>query len=1441
MKKILLSMVLVIFVLKGACAEEYSDGWIWGWGTETNRVKYCGVYEGITNDAIIMLLEYVYSDTAKEWRPSVCGEYELPWRKVQAGYQTCHDWDGDVCDESFNSNAREEACNALDLFNSGLLLDYLTQTFPDGGSSDPNFEAIILDVVANLNSKEPAEQAHKNANNNTSKADPVHLSNGEYELTVTDFVIPARTMSVAFTRTYGSRREYNSQLGYGWDFNYNMKVRPLAPVSEEPNSVVLLSGGCYKRDFIQDTNDPNLYTRQDDLNSYISFDPVTERFTLIEKSGLQYNFNTNGCLWRITDENNNYVEIDYKDDELKDVYGHSNYFYTESYGGPENKYGLVAREYQIDTITDDLGRDYSFTYDANGLLYQITDFAGRIWVYSHDPLTNDLTTVQDPNGRITEYIYDLRHNLEQIKDPNGDIYITNDYDVYDKVDTQVYGNGTFIFDYNSVANYGILTDRQDYETRVDYTDSGQIDTETIYTSDPNADPNSFTTQYFYNTNNQVIRTILPDGNSIDYTYNSNGNLTGVYQKANLDDPNILGGGYTYDPNDPNVIGTEFTYDPNWPNKFKTVTDAMGKTTSYDYDGNGNLEKITYPTVGNETPIAEFAYNAYGQLDTAISVDGILTKYLYYPTEADVNNFGHLWKTIVDYNDTDANAFNITTEYEYDRVGNIIEITDPNSDITKFKYSPIDLLEETKNPLNQTTTYTYTPNKKVKTISRSLGAQTQTTTYAYDILDNLKSITGPLGSEYLTSYGYNKNEDPNIITDPNLNSTISEYDERGLLRSMTDANDNMTEYSYDKNGNLKIIIDPNDNITTYDYDPFGRLELITYPDDSNEIFSYDKNSNLLSKTNRAEQIISYEYDALNRLEVVNRPGEPNIVYTYDIAGRIYDVNDRGDITEFYYDRIGRVTDVNDPEDRLVSYDYDELSRRTELIYPDDSNVTYQYDAMSRLDKIFYNGTEIADYDYDALGRRTLLTLGNDANAIYDYDLGNRLTKLTNNLDDTNSITFAYDDYDLVGNRLSMKIDDANAHVYTYDEIYRLTFVDYNDGNSTSYLYDALSNWLETYDGTTLSFTSNNMNQYTYVGVTQYFYNNNGCLSNDGTYKYYYDCENRLIDVNDVNDAAVASYKYDYMGRRIEKTVYGPPNVTTKYCYDGQQVIAEYENNVLARKFIYGSGIDEPICMIDVSDGNEIYYYHFDGLGSVVALSDVNNVIVESYSYDVFGKPDTTSSVGNPYMFTARRLDSETANYYYRARIYDPNIGRFLQPDPIGYDDGLNMYAYVGNNPVNFFDPFGLCKEDSTNYFTLPNGQKIPAPAGYDPLRNAFAGHYVGILGFSDLVRPGTPMDYKRLGHINGEITHPEFENMGNFNYGFVGKAAGFTERRLLREAGRAARDKKTGKFAGEGYPGYFINPFGGKAPYGDTLEDQEMIKQGFEYYNQNLIFFDLIQY
>jgi len=174
-------------------------------------------------------------------------------------------------------------------------------------------------------------------------------------------------------------------------------------------------------------------------------------------------------------------------------------------------------------------------------------------------------------------------------------------------------------------------------------------------------------------------------------------------------------------------------------------------------------------------------------------------------------------------------------------------------------------------------------------------------------------------------------------------------------------------------------------------------------------------------------------------------------------------------------------------------------------------------------------------------------------------------------------------------------------------------------------------------------------------------------------------------------------FNGLGRRFEKNVNG---TLTRYVYDGEDILFEFSGSTgsplaLRARYAHGAGIDEPLLMERDLSGNrafetsERFFYHTEGLGSVTDLTNSTGVISKSYLYDSFGQIVSQSgTLENPFRYTGREFDAESGLYFYRARYYDPRTGRFLSEDPIGYSDGMNLFSYTRNNPLNFIDPFGL---------------------------------------------------------------------------------------------------------------------------------------------------------
>lgn len=224
-------------------------------------------------------------------------------------------------------------------------------------------------------------------------------------------------------------------------------------------------------------------------------------------------------------------------------------------------------------------------------------------------------------------------------------------------------------------------------------------------------------------------------------------------------------------------------------------------------------------------------------------------------------------------------------------------------------------------------------------------------------------------------------------------------------------------------------------------------------------------------------------------------------------------------------------------------------------------------------------------------------------------------------------------------------------------------------------------------TSIAYTTNALNQYVTVGGVSVAYNANGNETTDQRgHSYTYDAENVLRGAT-----GIATYQYYADGTRRQKTVSG---ALTQYLYTGDQEIAEYDgvSGALLRRYLRLPGsTDEPFLMIDMTQpaNDRERWVHQNRQGSTVALTNASGAVTNQFRYDAYGRVGTEGASGFPFRYTGQRIDAETGLYYYKARYYDADTGRFLQIDPVGYTADLDLYAYVGNDPLNRTDPTGNC--------------------------------------------------------------------------------------------------------------------------------------------------------
>ncbi|KKK90732.1 hypothetical protein LCGC14_2720060, partial [marine sediment metagenome] len=330
-----------------------------------------------------------------------------------------------------------------------------------------------------------------------------------------------------------------------------------------------------------------------------------------------------------------------------------------------------------------------------------------------------------------------------------------------------------------------------------------------------------------------------------------------------------------------------------------------------------------------------------------------------------------------------------------------------------------------------------------------------------------------------------------------------------------------------------------------------------------------------------------------------------------------------------------------------------------------------------------------FSYDKARKRTKAKTPGTTSSV-KYDEASRILKFINETQ-SNTQTFAYD-YDSNGNITAVSDRETSSTVndtrYAYDALNRLTDW-YNPltDTTTSYSYDKVGNLLEVKEGQTIikSFTYNPANQ---ISSADFSYDDNGNMTGDTDKRYVYDAENRLQQVvSKATSQTIASYEYDFMGRRTSST--DASGSTTYFHYDGWNVMAESDSSGTVTANYYYDTNGQVQAM---KKAGQTYYYQFNAHEDVVSLTDSSGTMVNSYSYDPWGTHLTSSeTVSNPFRYAGYRFDEDTGLYYLRARYYGPGIGRFLTRDtaPFSAYSPLtkNSYVYALDNPIVLIDSDG----------------------------------------------------------------------------------------------------------------------------------------------------------
>lgn len=1104
-----------------------------------------------------------------------------------------------------------------------------------------------------------------------SRGKPVNVANGFLWHQNTDFSLPGRTAQTGLTllRTYTAVNGAPlGDFGPNWRHNWETRLEIAADViwvdeNGGPWTFRYLPGSS---ELTSPPGNPAKLTR------------FADRYELVKQDKTKLTFSLEGNLVTYTDRFGESVALAYDSGgKLQSI--------TTPLAGTvsftRNAQGTIASATRVrDSLT------YTYTYDGQGRLWKVTDFANRTYEYNYNSgqvgtyANGMLSSIRDPLNRLTQFTYYNDGRAHQQMEPGGEVR-------------------TFRYEFSPLSKR--LGRKSGTRRRTDFISSTRVD-----------DVDGSSTTYYFDGRFRTFKTVhQEDGTLSHQTWNAAGYLgsktdevgattfLGYDERGNLNSIQLPGKAYP----------TTTTYDETFNVPVTIYSPGRGGITNTINPADGTISQ-TEQSDGTNTLGLSYTRDSFGNL---LSTNNSRATY------ADVRNANGLLTTVYDAHNPETRA--------YDSRYRLSTRTFSSGRVLTYGYDDDDRIISIQDSHGSDISNAYDAMGRLVSRSISAGSNVQTTTYTWDVHDRLTSKTDALGRK--TQYFYSKNRvllEPSQIKDPAGRITKFSYDRRGRLSRKTDAKGVETKYSYNGRGDLISVTDGLGQTTWYEYSASGKRTKEIRPS--------------VAGQSSSAHVITYEYDDADRLTKethVSQTGgtDRSILFGYDIFDRMISktlMNGASveDHTAFTYEsqldnvsmasannHVVNLSFVNEaaPPFAITGYSVAAAESGNPKGLVEDSftvgrdgagNIasvsgansgaifTKAYDPAGRLSGFnAKNGALTGAIAYDGFGRRKSISFSDGAHGDYTYDLLDRVVAINWKEKYKDSVRQNLV-YDLAGNVVRM----AREHS-TYDLAYdvvnqligsKMKGMQGVPAYNKFWEYDALGNRIGS-DGGAGSFVSNFLTQN---GTSSFTADPDGFGQTvqenigDKAKNYTYRADGKIASFS--SGALVVNYHYDGLDRLIAKAINENGNAYTQsfvHLGDEHRVLLGKAGDGIVTTYVDGQGVAEHLGEVKGSVGKA---YLTDHLGSVLNSPPAGSWKI----YGIFGESSAPAAIGpttSPvtYGFTGHMIDLESGLNRTPHRLYNPKIGSWVSQDPIGYRAGdTNYYRYVFNQPLLNTDLSGL---------------------------------------------------------------------------------------------------------------------------------------------------------